>query len=220
MLSLSVFPHPIRFLSSASLPVPATQPSVSSFPFLLRFASQWLFGCRPSAFQPPGFSASAPPGFPCFAFAFKYSAFCSFPFILPGFAPTAVPPVLPLCFRFRAFPALKLSFVRFSLGSDYSAIRSFFSLLPVFPWRRFPRCIFSSSVRPVAMPSFRFRYSAFCNSFLRPPFRFTEATTAPRPRRSVSLGLRFRCRILGHSNSLFREFCSLIHLTRQKRTCL
>ena len=142
MLSLSVFPHPIRFLSSASLPVPATQPSVSSFPFLPRFASQQLFGCRPSAFQLPGFSASASPGFPCFAFASKYSAFCQFPFILPGFAPTAVPPVLPLCFRFRAFPALKLSFVRFSLGSDYSAFRSFFSLLPVFPWRRFPRCIF------------------------------------------------------------------------------
>ena len=78
----------------------------------------------------------------------------------------------------------------------------------------------SSSVRPVAMPSFRFRYSALCNSFLRPPFRFTEATTAPRPLRSVSLGLRFRCRILGHLNPLFREFCSLIHLTRQKRIYL
>ena len=78
---------------------------------------------------------------------------------------------------------------------------------------------FSSSVRPVAMPSFRFRYSAFCNSFLRPLFRFTEATTAPRPLRSISLGLRFRCRILGHSNPLFRAFCSFIHLTRQKRTC-
>ena len=32
MLSLSGCPLPIRFLSSASLPVPATQPSVSSFP--------------------------------------------------------------------------------------------------------------------------------------------------------------------------------------------
>ena len=34
----------------------------------------------------------------------SYSAFCSFPFVPPGFAPTAVPPVLPFCSRFRAFP--------------------------------------------------------------------------------------------------------------------
>jgi hypothetical protein len=38
--------------------------------------------------------------------------------------------------------------------------------------------------------------------------------------RSISLSLRFRCRILSHLNSLFREFSSLIHLTRQKRICL
>ena len=43
MLSLSVFPHPIRFLSSASLPVPASQPSVSSFPSLPGFALQLAF---------------------------------------------------------------------------------------------------------------------------------------------------------------------------------
>ena len=45
----------------------------------------------------------------------SYSAFCLFPFIPPGFAPTAVPPVLPLCSRFRAFPSRPLSFVRFRL---------------------------------------------------------------------------------------------------------
>jgi hypothetical protein len=31
------------------------------------------------------------------------------------------------------------------------------------------------------MPSFRFRYSAFCISFLRTPSRLTVATPAPQP---------------------------------------
>ena len=113
LLSLSVFPLPLRFLSSASLPVLATQPLFLPFLFLPVSVSQRLPRCCLSAFRLPCFSASAPPGFPCFAFASSYSAFCSFPFILPGFAPTAVPPVLP--FRLassrplpvRAFPSLR-----------------------------------------------------------------------------------------------------------------
>ena len=118
-----------------------------------------------------------------------YSAFCLFPFVPPGFAPTAVPPVLPLCFRFRAF-SLSVAFFRpLRFGSDYSAFRSFFSLLPVFPCRRFLRCCpfavrlprFSSSVRPVAMPYFRFWYSAYCASFFRSLSRLTVATSAPQP---------------------------------------
>ena len=142
-----------------------------------------------------------------------------FPFILPGFAPTAVPPVLPLCFRFRAFPALKLSFVRSSLGSDYSAFRSFFSLLPVFPWRRFPRCIFPlpSGLLPCHPSDSGTQLSAIPFSVRR---FASQKLPQRRPLRSISLGLRFRCRILSHLNSLFREFCSLIHLTRQKRICL
>ena len=110
VLSLSVFSLPIYFLSSASLPVPATWPLFLPFLFLPRFASQLLFGCRLSAFRLPCFSTSVPPGFPCFPSIFKYSAFCLFPFILPDFAPTAVPPVLPLCSRFRAFPFPSASF--------------------------------------------------------------------------------------------------------------
>ena len=72
----------------------------------------------------------------------SYSAFCSFPFIPPGFAPTAVPPVLPSCFRFRAFPLSTAFFRPLPFGSNYSAFRSFFSLLPVLPCRRFLRCFF------------------------------------------------------------------------------
>ena len=110
MLSLSVFPLPIHFLSSASLPVLATQLSASSFPLLPCFASQRLFRCCLSVFRLPCFSTSVPPGFPCFPFVSSYSAFCLFPFILPSFAPTAVPLVLPFCFRFRAFSFRSVSF--------------------------------------------------------------------------------------------------------------
>ena len=114
MLSLSGSP----LTSASSRPLPPGSDysaSVSSFPLLPCLASQWLFRCRPLAFRPPGFSTSVPPSFPCFPSVFKYSASCLFPFILPGFAPTAVPPVLPSCSRLRAFPLLPLSFVRFRL---------------------------------------------------------------------------------------------------------
>ena len=142
-------PLPFRFLTSA---VSAFfRPLAFSFQLLSllflpfqpsRFCFTAASPVRHLRFRFRGFPLSLRPDFSCLPSRFLYSAFCSFPFVLPGFAPTAVPPVLPLCFRFRAFPALKLSFVRFSLGSDYSAFRTFFSLLPVFPWRRFPRCIF------------------------------------------------------------------------------
>ena len=56
----------------------------------------------PSGF--PNLSPSFPPGFPCFFSGFQYLAFCLFPFVLPSFAPTAVPLVLTFCFRFRSFP--------------------------------------------------------------------------------------------------------------------
>ncbi len=124
---------PVRFLSSAFLPLPATQPSVSSFP---------LFPASPhSGFSGAPFRLSASrlfhfcfARFPALPFRFSYSASCLFPFILPGFAPTAVPPVLPFCFRFRAFPSLPLSFVRFRsvLTTQPSALSfPFFPLSPV-----------------------------------------------------------------------------------------
>ena len=179
-----------RFLSSASVPVPATQLSVSSFPLSSRF--------RLSAASPVlPLRLSASLLFPVlsdlvsrvFFPGSSYSALCLFPFIPPGLAPTAVPPVLPFRFRLRAFPSLSAFFRPLLLGSDYSAFRSFFSLLPVLPCRRFLRCCLSSfrlpcsssSLRPVSMPSFRFRYSAFCTSFLRSLSRLTVATPAPQP---------------------------------------
>ena len=78
------------------------------------------------------------PGLVSHAFVsrFSYSAFCSFPFILPGFAPTAVPPVLPFFSAFASFPGFSLSSAFFRplrFGSDYSAFRLFFSPLPDLP---------------------------------------------------------------------------------------
>ena len=49
---------------------------------------------------------------------------------------------LPFAFAFGLSPSVPLSFVHFSSGSGYSAFRSFLSLLPAFPCRRFPRCFF------------------------------------------------------------------------------
>ena len=97
MLSLSVlFP---------SVPFPFVLfPSGSSYSAFCFFLSSFFpasshshsSGAASPYFYFLAFSTSAPPGFPCFAFVFEYSAFCSFPFIPLGFAPTAVPPMLPL----------------------------------------------------------------------------------------------------------------------------
>ena len=163
-LFLRCFPSALAFGLSPSDPLPFVRlssgsgysASVSSFPSLPRFASQLLFGCRPSAFRLPGFSTSVPPGFPCFPSVSQYSAFCLFPFILPGFAPTAVPPVLPSCSRFRAFPLLPLSFVRFRLVlTTQPSVLSF----PFFPF---------SPVGGSSGASFLFR-SACCHASLPIP---------------------------------------------------
>ena len=140
--AFGLFPFSFCFLSSASVPVPATQPLFLPFLFLPVSASQLLPRCSLSALASLVFPVLSDLVSRVFLPGSSYSAFCLFLFIPPGFAPTAVPPVLPFCFRLRAFPSLPLSFVRFRSGSDYSAFRSFFSLLPVLPCRRFLRCFF------------------------------------------------------------------------------
>ena len=135
---LRAFPLPSRLLSSTSVPLPATQP------LLLPFRSSRL---RLTVASPVhrlrshflGFPRSSQPGFPCLLPRFSYSASCLFPFVPPGFAPTAVPPVLPFFsassrpLLFRAFPLPAAFFRSLPLGSDYSAFRSFLSLLPGLP---------------------------------------------------------------------------------------
>ena len=154
--------------------------SVSSFPFLPRFASQLLIGCCPSAFRLPDFSTSVPPGFPCFP-----SVSCtrlSVRFL------SSFPASLPQLFH-RCFPSFPLPRVRFSSGLFRSDPLPFVrrpSLLttqpsalsfPFFPFspdggssgvfRSACASQLSPSVTPVSMRSFRFRYSAFLQ-FLSP----------------------------------------------------
>ena len=88
------FPFRFRFLSSASASLPATQPSVSSFPFFPFLPLSGFLGAA-SPLSLPCFPRSSPAGFPSVLSRFPYSAFCWFPFVLPCFAPAAVPQVIP-----------------------------------------------------------------------------------------------------------------------------
>ena len=135
-------------------------------------------------FRFPGFSPYSRPGFPCLLSGSVYLAFCLFPFILPCFTPTAVPQVLawlPLTFRFPsalAFsPSFLLPFVRFFSGSDYSAFRFFFSLLPCSPSRlvpgaslsAFPSACFHASVPALVLSFAAIPFSVCCFASQRLP---------------------------------------------------
>ena len=118
---------------------------------LLGFASQRLFQCFGSSFRLYRFPHSLLPDFSCIPSWFWYLAFCLFPFILPCFAPTAVPQVFPfdcslgLVLDFR-FSTWLLSFLLFLFPSSWSPLAAVLSVLVFL---------------------FRFWYSAYCNSFLR-----------------------------------------------------
>ena len=126
--------HDFHFLSSASVLAPHYSASVSSFPssscFCLTVASTVLV----FRFRFLRFPRSLLPGFPCIPSRFRYSAFCLFPFVLPCFAPTAVPQVLAFGFRFRPFPF----FFRFLSSASFPVLTTqpsvllfpFFLLLP------------------------------------------------------------------------------------------
>ena len=148
--------------------------SVSSFPLSSRFHLTVISSVRPFHFRFFGFPRSFRPGFPCLLSRFFVlgSLFVSFhPSRLRSHSCSTDASLL---LSLLGFPLSSVFFRPLPFGSDYSAFRSFFSLLPVFPCRRFLRCCpfalrlprSSSSVRPVAMPLFRFWYSAYCASFL------------------------------------------------------
>ena len=191
VLSLSVFSLSFRFLSSASVPVPATRPLFLPFLFLPVSASQRLPRCALSAFASLTFPRSFRPDFPCllsrfFVLGFLFVSFrpsrlrshscstgASLMLSLSGFP-------LPICFLIN----------RFSSGSDYLASVSSFPLLPCLASQRLPQvlplCLSASLLfhfRSTRFPllSFRFKYSVLCNSFLRSLFCLTVATSAPPP---------------------------------------
>ena len=166
------FPFRFRILSSASASLPATQPSASSF-----------LPSGPSASQ----SALCPGSVPCVPFASPlhprpvsrpllsgsaYSAFCLFPFVLPCFAPTAVPQVLPFWISPQgSTPSFRSLSISSALASHYSAFCSSFPDSPCSPHSWLP----GSSVSPLGSPAFirsprlvshtlrsALQYSAFC----------------------------------------------------------
>ena len=100
ILPSQYFPFPFRFLSSASVLLPTTQPSVSLFPFYLFLPhSGCLSICLPLSL--PTFPRYLLPDFSCIPSRFPYSTYCWFPFVLPCFAPAAVPQVIPFDCSFR-----------------------------------------------------------------------------------------------------------------------
>ena len=114
MLSLSVFfPSFFVFFRPLLFSVLTTQPLFLLFLFF-PFPPHSCFLGAPFRSRFFGSPLSLQPDFSCLPSRFSYSAFCLFPFILPCFAPTAVPQVLAFCFRLRPFSFLfPLSFVRF-----------------------------------------------------------------------------------------------------------
>ena len=132
-LSLSVFPLPISFLSYASLPVPATQPSVSSFP-LFPASPHSGFSGAPSPLSLPWLSPffQNPVSrvfFPGSCTRLSVRFLSSFPVSLPQ----PFHRCFPYAFAFGLPPRSKLSFVRFRsvLTTQPSALS--FPFFPFFP---------------------------------------------------------------------------------------
>ena len=94
-LLFRAFPLSLCFLSSALVPPPATQLSVSSFPFSSCFCLTVAFSVLRFCFRFFGFPRSLLPDLSCIPSRFWYLAFCLFPFVLSCFTPTAVPQVIP-----------------------------------------------------------------------------------------------------------------------------
>ena len=183
---LSHFPLPFRFLSSSSDPLPATQPVRSSYSIFLPFSPRsWLFrrSCSAYAFQvfplTPSLVSHAFFPVPC------TRPRCMFPFVLPCFAPTAVPQVLTI-FRLSTslwcFPLLPHSFVRFRLGSDYSASVSSFPFFPIPPHSGLIGAVIHLPCRLFPCVPSDFGTQPSCNSFLRSldlPYRCSSSCRPP-----------------------------------------
>ena len=194
------FSRSFRFLSSASFPVPVTLLCAFPFPFLpvspgLGFpVLSFPFG----SLSFPVFTADLS----SVSFGFRYLAFCQFPFVLPCFAPTAVPQVLLFWISPRrsvpSFPFLSsgscLSISLLSLCSSFS------HFLPVFA---------SQLAIPVLLICFRFSGFPLLSSLVSraffpvPCFRLSVCFLSPHP---VSLPqLLDRCLPFAFAFGTFRD---------------
>ena len=138
-------PQVLTFVFSTSLPLSFVRffsaSGYSAFCFFLSFSSRFRLTVASSVlvfrFRFFRFPSSLPPSFPCFFSDFLYLAFCWFPFVLPCFAPAAVPQVIP--FFFGTLACLSLPFVRFRFSLSllglcfFLSFSSWFYLSVVFP---------------------------------------------------------------------------------------
>ena len=152
--------------------------------FLSSFFPFPPLSCFPGAPSLPfgflGFPRSFRPGFPCLLSRFFVLGFLFVSFHPSRLRSHSCSTDASLLLSLSGFSLALLSFVCFrSVLTTQPSVLSF----PLFPLSPVggSRGAFSSSVRPVSMPSFRFWYSAFCVSFLRSPSRYTAATSAPQP---------------------------------------
>ena len=129
--SSQMFAHAFRPLSLSSGLELNYSAAVSSFPFFHRSRLTVGFFGFSGPLSLPRPSPYSQPGFPCFLSGSKYSAFCLFPFVLPCFAPTAVPQVLPFWFSpLGSTLGFRFLSVSSALASHYSAYRVFLSCFP------------------------------------------------------------------------------------------
>ena len=121
-----------------------------------------------------GFPRSSRPGFPCLASGSRTRLAVCFLSSFLASLPQPFHECFPSAFASGLFRLPSAPFRSLRPASDYSAFRLSFPLFPISPdggslgaARFLSSPTLSSSVRPVSMPSFRFRYSASCD-FLSP----------------------------------------------------
>ena len=180
------FPLPVRFLSSAFVPLPATQPAVSSFP-LFPLPPHSGFPGAPLRFRFMAFPVL--PGLISHAFfpGSRTRLCCSFPFVLPCFAPAAVPQVIP--FRISSpgpVPDFRFLSSASVLASHYSASVSSFPPSPL-------------------PPHSGFRSSRLRSRFLGLPFLSSPISRAFLPGSRTRLPVRFLSSFLASLPQLFHE---------------
>ena len=164
------FSRSFRFLSSASFPVPTTQPLFLPFLFSSRFASQRF----PSVLR---FHLSA---FPIFPLLFRPVSRASFPVLSTWLSVcflSSFPASLPQLFH-RCFPSALASGLFPVLSAFFRPRLSRFRLLGLCLFLSlhpgFPSAVVLSGA---CLSAFRLRYSAFCSSFHRLTSRLAAATS-------------------------------------------
>ena len=146
--------------------------SVSSFPLSSRFRLTVASSVLPLRFRFLGFPRSFRPDFSCLLSRFFVLGFLFVSFHPSRLRSHSCSTDASLLLSPSGFSLTSVFFRPLPLGSDYSAFRSFFSLLPVLPCRRFLRCFFPlpsglfpclSSDSGTQLPAFPFSVHCFAS---------------------------------------------------------